>query len=148
MQYRLKPEGFAEVRRSIFLRLCVTMALACAGGLLVAKARLDQPVTYFVIGFFVLVTGYSYIRAVARERRSWESFEVRVEEGRITRHVDGYPDFVIEEAELTEVAWGRKRVLEVIAGKKRLTVPAQLQDIEELERRLGAVCRGPQARTS
>jgi len=144
MQYRLKPEGFGEVRRSIFLRLCVTMALACAGGLWVAKARLDQPVTYFVIGFFALVTGYSYIRAVARERRSWQSFELRVEDGRITRHVEGYPDFVIEEAELTEVAWGRKQVLEVIAGRKRLTVPAQLQNIEDLQRHLAAACPGRQ----
>src|SRR6185436_3523286 len=99
-QYKIKPNGFREIRKQLLLRTLPISILAIAVGLGVAFSNptmQDSPVNIWplLIPFILFTTGFGTWRAINRQKQLFESYCLTISDTGISREQKNTPSISI-----------------------------------------------------
>ena len=132
MRYKLKSEGFREIQRSILRRVVISMAFACAGGLYVAGATMDESITYVIMLVFIAAGYFSYHCAYVNQKRYWDTYTITLNTSSIQRSIEGHPDYILHYKDISLVESARNDEIRILAGNKLLLLPKHLESLNDV----------------
>jgi hypothetical protein len=143
--YKLKPEGFADIRRRVIvvtLPIIVVALLIGGAGALAANPPSDVLGWVLIIGllgpFFIGLIYYSLRRSLRQQEEGWLSYQLLLGDDVIIRKQAHLPDIQIKRDEVAgiEKAVNGTLVVKTSQLQKFIAVPGTLEGIEEVRQHL------------
>lgn len=147
-QFKIKENGFKEVRQKILIRTIPLVFISGMVGLLILKyspsynANTEINVFPFVIPVILCAFAFGIIKAIYRQKTMYESYKLEIDDSGITREQVNTPVIRILFTEINSITKNSQGGL-VITGNSlanSILVPTQTQDLEVLENILLANC--------
>lgn len=145
-QFRIKPNGFAAVRKKMIRRVIPTMLIALIGGIVVTYFNTqgkmgDSNVLPFIIPFFIIVMAFSLFRSINRQKKLFESYTLTIEDNVITRQMVNTPEITIYFHEVKEIIKSMEGgfTIKGLEPSDIIIIPIQVENYAELEALLNQV---------
>lgn len=145
-QFRIKPNGFAEVRKKMIKRVIPTMLIALIGGIVIAWFNSqgktgDSNVLPFLVPFLIIVMAYSLVRSINRQKKLFESYTLTIDDNVITRQMANTPEITIYFHEVKEIIKSMEGGFTIMGLEPAdiIIIPVQVEKYEELEAVLNQV---------
>lgn len=134
--YRMKPEARQRLRRTFqLIGLGVASVLLYVSWLVIAKGLKDGDGVLGLaipVGVAVTVGGLVGFRNLKRVEKTWMSMEIHVGPDAIRLSTHGSPGLEISREEVHGFSEGRRGFTLYGAGRKQMTVPADIEDYDEI----------------
>lgn len=145
-QFRIKPNGFAEVRKKMIIRVVPTMLIAAIVGIVIAQVNSqgktgDSNMLPFFIPFFLLVMAFSVFRSINRQKKLFGSYTLIIDDNVITRQMVNTPEITIYFHEVKEIIKSMEGgfTIKGLEPSDIIIVPVQVEKYAELEALLNQV---------
>jgi len=145
--YRIRPDGFKEIKKRIVTRLLVFVSIIGPGSILLMvlntknKEQDNYIVIPIVVVLFIAVFFFSIRRAVKKQKELMDSYALVLTENMISRYLINTPTISLYYSEIKEISKTARGIF-VIKGKHAediIIVPSQIENYEELEERLNNI---------
>ncbi len=142
-KFKIKENGFAEIRKQLILRL-VSFGLIVLCGLIVYIYILstnqsgDINTLPFILPIIIGAVIFGLLMGLRRQKSIFNSYELTIDDQKIVRKQNITSDITIYLNEIEEIKKIANGALIINAGRlnKTIIVPAQLENIETLESKL------------
>lgn len=145
-QFRIRPNGFAEIRKKILIRVIPVMVLALAAGIISSQINAqekaaDVNILPFFIPFIVGVMGFTVWRSLKKQQKLLESYVLTIDENVITREQLNTEEITIYFHEVKEIIKNNVGGIAIKGFDKTdvILIPAQIEKHAELEALLSQV---------
>jgi hypothetical protein len=145
-QYKIKPNGFAEVRKKMLMRVIPTMAIAAIGGIVIAQVNSggktgDTNILPFFIPTIIVVMAFSIFRSVNRQKKLFATYTLTIDDNVITRQMHNTPEITIYFHEVKEIIKSMEGGFTIKGSDPSdiIIIPVQVENYEELEALLNQV---------
>jgi hypothetical protein len=141
--YRIKPDGFNEIRKLILQRLLI-VALVVVSFIVVltiynAKEKEDYIITLpSTIVLFTVIFGFSIRRTFKKQKELLDSYALTINDNAITRYQLNTPTITLYHTEIKEILKTKNHRF-IIKGKNAediIYVPSQIGNYQDLETKL------------
>jgi hypothetical protein len=142
-QFKLRKDGFAEIKKQMLARAIPTMVIAIAGGLAIGLINSgpaeSMAITLPIILVFIAgITTFSISNAIKRQKKLLESYTLTLTDNSITREQLDTPAISIDFNEISEISKEGNGNLR-IRGKNKadlIIVHSQIENYSMLEEAL------------
>ena len=145
-QFKMRPDGFNEVRKLILIKAIPVSLLAAFGGLAIShfntnSQHSDVNVYPFLIPMVLGSLAFGFYLAITRQKKIYESYRLTLDHNGITREQYNTPIITILKNEITEIVKNSDRSFTIKGNSKlnQIGVPSQVDDYEKLEQLLGDI---------
>jgi hypothetical protein len=144
--FKIKPEGFKELKRKLLIRAIPLLIIACVVGISIGtvnkkKGEKEVNVLPFVVPFVALATGYGVYRGINRQRATLESYTLTITNNLLTREQLNTPAISLYFRDVTQIVKQKDGGF-IIKGKEAsdwVFIPAKIDDYARLELSLQAI---------
>jgi hypothetical protein len=145
-QFKIRQNGFKEIRKAILIKAIPILLLAAFGGLAISYFTTNgQPndvnVFPFVIPIVLVALAFGLYRSVNRQKEIFDSYILTLDNNVITREQHNTPTITILNADLCEIIKNSNGSF-TIKGNSSVNVigvPSQIDEYEKLEKTLSEV---------
>ncbi len=145
-QFKVRDNGFDEIRKKILLRTAPIALLAAIGGLAISHFNTnghasDINVLPFVLPIVLGALTFGMIKGIKRQKGIFNSYTLTIDETEITREQDITSLIKISIKNITQITKNSNGSF-AIMGKTStevIGVPAQIENVELLESRLSKI---------
>jgi len=147
-QFKIRQNGFSEIKKGILARTIPLLLLAASGGLVIAyfgaKGReSEETATVFIImiPLILIIMGISLYRGIKRQKTIFESYKLTIDNDGITREQCHIPPISIPLAEISKIYKTPKGGLIVVGNSaaNAIGIPSQIENLEKLEQLLSGI---------
>ena len=144
--YRIKPDGFKEIRKIILQRLLIVALIAVSFIVVLtiykAKGEEDYIITLpATIVLFTVIFGFSTRRVIKKQKELLDSYALTINDNAITRYQLNTPTTTLSHTEIKEILKTKNNRF-IIKGKSAeaiIYVPSQIDNHQDLEIKLDAI---------
>ncbi len=144
--FKTKPDGFRQIRRTMFFRDLPVILLAFSlGTLLSAFGKPEKPINWYLMGtvilIFVVIITFAFLRIMTERRHMYEDFVLTIDEDGISREQYRTDTITIARHEVSKIYKKRNGSL-VIKGNaysEAIITPSQMEESEKLEQELANI---------
>ncbi|MFT4668349.1 MAG: hypothetical protein ACJASM_002509 [Salibacteraceae bacterium] len=145
--FRMKPEGFEEVKSGMIKRSIPIGILAIGGGLAISffksssSGDFDWNVLLIMIPVSLLAIGYGFKQGVDRQRQIFESYVLSIHETTIERKAFNTPDIMMAHANINAILKNKDGsfLIKSATSKDIIGIIAQIERKDELEKLLNEI---------
>jgi len=144
--YKTKPDGFRQIRRTIFLRDLPMILLALSSMILLsAFGKPERPINWYLIGTVILIyaviIAFAFLRMITERRHMYEDFVLTIDEDGITREQYRTDTVTIARHEVSKIYKKRNGslVIKGTAYSEAIITPSQMEESEKLEQELAGI---------
>jgi hypothetical protein len=138
--FKIKQDGFKEIKKQMLIRTLPIMLIAVTGGIVISSINskgkaADVNVLPFLIPFVAVAVGFGLYRGVNRQKALFDSYTLTLTNNLITREQFNTPTISIYFNDIKEIA-KHKNGSFIIKGKDAtdlIGVPAQIDNYSQLE---------------
>lgn len=150
-QFKIKADGFKEIRKQIIMRLIPLIVISGTIGLLIfvfSPANNVHPevnVLPYIIPMILVFFALGTINVLKRQKAIYKSYTLKIDENGITRQQASTPTISLLFSEIKSITKSKQGAY-VIAGNNRsnlIIVPAQLEELDVLINIIQANCSLP-----
>jgi type III secretory pathway component EscS len=139
-KFKIKENGFDEVRKKVLYRTIPIVIIAAAGGLLISLFNSNGQTTEvntlpFVIPIIIGALAFGLFKGLNRQKQIFNSFILTIDEIEVTREQALTPAISIPVSEIQQIIKNSKGTF-VIKGKSPqevIGIPSQIENSEALE---------------
>ena len=140
MKFKIKENGFDEVRKKMILRTIPIALIAACGGLAISHFNTngqssDVNVLPFVIPIIIGAMAFGLRKGIKRQKSIFDSYELTIDNERIIRRQNLAPDIEMQFSQIKEISKNKNGSL-TIKGENlnnSIGVPSQIENMIELE---------------
>jgi hypothetical protein len=139
-QFKIRPDGFAEIRKKMLVRIIPILLIAVAVGtampLINSKEKeIDFGFLPFFIPVIIGVMGYSFWNAIKKQQKLYNSYVLTIEENVITREQLNTEEVTIYFHEVKEIIRHKAGGLAIkgFDATDIIYIPVQIERYNELE---------------
>ena len=140
MKFKIKENGFDEIRKKMILRTIPIALIAACGGLAISHFNTngqssDVNVLPFVIPIIIGAMAFGLRKGIKRQKSIFDSYELTIDNERIIRRQNLTPDIEIQFSQIKEISKNKNGSL-TIKGENlnnSIGVPSQIENMIELE---------------
>lgn len=147
-QFKIKENGFDEIKKKIILQTSLFALIAAGGGLAISHFNTDAQSsdsnTFFIIIPIMLgVIAFGVVKGINRQKRIFNSYKLIVNEERIVRHQEMTSDIEIPLNKIIKITKHKNGGFAIRGAKSNdlIVIPSQVENIEELELRLSQIAK-------
>ncbi|MBI3234013.1 MAG: hypothetical protein HYZ42_08215 [Bacteroidetes bacterium] len=145
-QFKIRQDGFKEIRKAILLKVIPISLLAAFGGLAISyfNTNIQQSevnVYPIVIPIILGALAFGLYRGVMRQKEIFDSYVLTIDLNGITREQHNTQTITISNAEISEIIKNKNGSF-TIKGNSSINViivPSQIDDYEKLEQLLSEI---------
>lgn len=145
-QFKIKQDGFKEIRKAMLIKAIPISLLAAFGGLAISHfntsgQQSDVNIFPFVIPIILGALAFGLFRGVKRQKEIFDSYVLTLDDNSITREQHNTPTITITKTDLKEIIKNSNGSF-TIKGNSTLNVigvPSQIDDYERLEKLLSEI---------
>ncbi|MFY7826890.1 MAG: hypothetical protein ACOVQ4_07185 [Flectobacillus sp.] len=145
-QFKIRQDGFKEIRNMMLLKATPISLIAAFGGLLLSHFNTNEQqsnvnVFPYVIPMILGALAFGLYRSINRQKEIFESYRLRIDDNGITREQLNTPTITIKSAEVSEIIKNSNGSF-TIKGKSFVDiigVPSQIDNYEKLEKALANI---------
>lgn len=134
--FKLNPDGFKEIRKKLLLRSAIISlaVISLATIILTRNPKMDGMVLMIFIPVLLGVLFYYFMASIKKQEEVWNSFQVTIDEGIITRSQNTSPNLSINRNQLKEIIHTSEGQIILKTDKRThfINIPASVQNKEEL----------------
>jgi hypothetical protein len=142
-QFKIRPDGFKEIRKTMLIKAIPLCLLAASGGLTISHfnasgQQSDVNVYLFVIPLVAGALAFGLYRGVNRQKEIFDSYSLALSNDSITREQHNTPTISISHGEISEIIKNSNGSF-TIKGNSTINiigVPSQIDNYEKLEKLL------------
>lgn len=145
-QFRVRPDGFAEIRKRILIRAIPVLLIAITLGLVISQVNnQDKETDINILPFFipavVLIAGLSLRSGLNKQKKLLESYLLTIDDNVITRQQLSTPEITIYFHEVKEILKNQRGGIAIkgFDATDIIYIPAQIERYAELETLLNQV---------
>ncbi|MFI2743566.1 hypothetical protein ACG2LH_12560 [Zhouia sp. PK063] len=142
MKFKIKENGFDEIKKKMILRTIFIALIAACGGLAISYFNTNsQSSIPFVIPIIIGAMVFGLLKGIKRQKKSFNSYELTIDDEKIIRRQDLTPDIEIQFNEIKEIIKNRNGTLAIKGTNlnNSIGVPSQIENLIELESRLSSI---------
>jgi len=144
--YKIRSNGFKEIRKQILTRLLIFTSLIAAGSLAItifnSKEKQDYVIVLpIMIVLMVIVFGFSIYRALKKQKQLLDSYALTINDNTVTRYQLNTPTISLYHNEIKEISKTSNGSF-IIKGKDAedvILIPAQIDSYANLEASLNQI---------
>ncbi len=145
-QFKIRQDGFKEIRKAMLIKAIPISLLAAFGGLAISHfntngQQSDVNVFPFVIPIVLGALAFGLYRGVNRQKEIFDSYVLTLDHNGITREQHNTPTITIANTDLSEIIKNSNGSF-TIKGNSSVNVigvPSQIDDYEKLEKLLAEI---------
>ncbi len=145
-QFKIRKDGFKEIRKAMLIKAIPISLLATFGGLAISHfntnaQQSDINVFPFVIPLVLGALAFGLYRGVNRQKEIFDSYILTIDDNGITREQHNTPTISISNADLKEIIKNSNGSF-TIKGNSTVNVigvPSQIDDYKKLEKLLSEI---------
>lgn len=145
-QFKIRQDGFKEIRKAMLIKAIPISLLAAFGGLAISHfntngQQSDVNVFPFVIPIVLGALAFGLYRGVNRQKEIFDSYRLTLDNNGITREQHNTPTITISNTDVSEIIKNSNGSF-AIKGNSSLNVigvPSQIDDYEKLEKSLAEI---------
>ena len=144
--YRIRPDGFKEIRRQILQRLVavalVVVLFIIAMTIYNAKGKEDYIITLpITIVLFTVIFGFSIRRTFKKQKELLDSYALTINDNAITRYQLNTPTITLFHTEIKEIlkTKGNRFIIKGKSAEDIIYVPSQISNYQDLEIKLDEI---------
>jgi len=145
-QFKIRQNGFGEIKRGILISSVPLLLLAAAAGFAIVyfnTSGQESEATVFIImiPLILIIMGISLYRGIKRQKTIFESYKLTLDNAGITREQCHIPLISIPFAEISKIYKTPKGGFIVIGNSaaNAIGIPSQIENIEKLEQLLSSI---------
>ncbi|KAF2513874.1 hypothetical protein [Flavobacterium foetidum] len=144
--FRIKENGFDEVRKQVLIKILVIALMAMSFGLLISFFNTESTEEFFetlpIIMLFLVVSMFIGFRsAIKRYKSFFESYQLNFADKNITREQQKTPALTIQFSDIQSISQNKKGDY-TIKGKtahETIYIPSQIENNERLQSKLNQI---------
>lgn len=145
-QFKIRQDGFKEIRKAILIKAIPISLLTVFGGLAISnfntnEQQSDVNVFPLVIPIVLGAIAYGLYLGVNRQKEIFDSYRLTLDNNGITREQHNTPTIAISNTDVSEII-KKSNGSFIIKGKSSVNVigvPSQIEDYEKLEKSLSEI---------
>jgi hypothetical protein len=145
-QFKIRQDGFKEIRKAMLIKAIPISLLAAFGGLAISHfntngQQSDVNVFPFVIPIVLGALAFGLYRGVNRQKEIFDSYRLKLDNNGITREQHNTPTITISNTDVSEIIKNSNGSF-TIKGNSPVNVigvPSQIDDYEKLEKSLAEI---------
>ena len=145
-QFKIRQNGFNEIRRGMLIKTIPLLLIAVLVGLGISyfnssRQESEVNVYFFVIPMVLIVLGFSIYRSVNRQKEIFDSYKLSIDNNSITREQSNTQTISIPIEDIREICKNSNGSL-TIKGNSTVNIiiiPAQIENFEKLEQLLSEI---------
>lgn len=142
-QFKIRPNGFNEIKKQVLVRTIPLMVIATAAGIAISVNGQQDSVNIlpFVIPLAALAIGFGLYRGIERQRELFESYTLSISDNRFIRTQANTPTIEIAFGNVHEIVKNSNGSFAIKGATSTdlIAVPAQVENLDRLEAVLNAV---------
>lgn len=145
-QFKIRKDGFKEIRKAMLIRAIPISLLAALGGLAISHFNTngqqnDINVFPFVIPLVLGALAFGLYRGVNRQKEIFDSYVLTIDNNCITREQHNTPTITISNADLSGIIKNSDGGFTIMGNStvNVIGVPSQIDDYEKLEKLLSEI---------
>jgi hypothetical protein len=145
-QFRIRQDGFKDIRKAMLIRTIPLALFAAVGGLAIgyynsAGQEGDNTGLLVSIPFILLVLAFGLYRAVNRQKEIFNSYRLTIEQDGIRREQQNTPTIYISNTDLNEIVKHLNGSFTIKGNSSVdvILVPSQVENYEKLENLLSGL---------
>jgi len=146
MKFKVKENGFDEIRKKMILQKAPIILIAIFAGLAISHFNTNgQSTDVNILPFMIpIVIGSSFlgfIIAIKRQKKVFDSYELTIDEEKIIRRQNLTPDIEVSFSEVQKIIKNKNGTLTIkgVNSNNSIEVPSQIENLIELEAMLSKV---------
>lgn len=139
-QFKIKENGFAEIRNKMLWRAIPMMLIAGLGGMAISYFNTNQQSTDvnvwpFVIPIFLAAGAYGIISSIKRQKKIFDSYVLTIDENTIIREQNITPTISIPLEEINGITKqpNGAYIIKGTSSVDMIGIPVQIENMDELE---------------
>ena len=144
--FKTKPDGFRQIRRTMFFRHFPLILLALISGMLLsAFGKPERPINWYLMGaiilIFAVIIAFAFLRIMTEQRHMYEDFVLTIDENGITREQYRTVTLTIAKHEVSKIykKSNGSLVIKGSADSDAIIIPPQMEESEKLEYELAGI---------
>ncbi|MFY0602069.1 MAG: hypothetical protein JXR03_20510 [Cyclobacteriaceae bacterium] len=145
-QFKIKENGFNEIRKKMILRVIPIALIAGLGGLAISHFNTggqSSGISSLLIGLPVILGAMAFglVKGIKRQKNIFNSYTLIINETEIIRQQNLTPDIIIPIREIKEIIKNKEGAFAIKRenSSDAIGIPIQIEKIEELEIRLSSL---------
>lgn len=145
-QFKIRQDGFKEIRKAMLIKAIPISLLAAFGGLAISHfntngQQSDVNVFPFVIPIVLGALAFGLYRGVNIQKEIFDSYILTLDENGVTREQHNTPTITISKADLSEIIKNSNGSFTIKGNSSvnMIGVPAQIDNYEQLEKSLSEI---------
>jgi len=144
--FKTKPDGFRQIRRTMFFRDLPVILLAFSLGMLLSEFRKPEiPINWYLMGtiilIFAVIIAFVFLRTMTEQRHMYEDFVLTIDEDGISREQYRTDTITIARHEVSKIykKTNGSLVIKGTAYSEAIITPSQMEESEKLEQELAGI---------
>lgn len=145
-QFKIKKDGFKEIRNAMLIKSIPISLLAALGGLAISYFNTNgqqnnTDVFPYLIPLLVVAFAFGIYRSINRQKEIFDSYQITIDHNGIAREQYNTPTIIISKAEISEIIRNSNGSFSVKGNSSINTIgiPSQIEDYEKLEKLLAEI---------
>lgn len=145
-QFKIRPNGFKEIRKAMLMRSIPMILLAIFVGFAISYFNADTQqsnvnIYPFLVPLTLIALGFALFRIIKKQKEQFESYRLTIDDNGITKEQLHFPTISIATAELTEIRKNANRSFTVKGSSTfhTINIPSQIENYEKLEKLLNEI---------
>jgi hypothetical protein len=145
-QFKIKQDGFKEIRKAILIKTIPISLLAVLGGIVISHfnsngQQSDVNVFPVLIPIMLGTLAFGLYRGIKRQKEIFESYRLTLDDNGITREQYNTPTITISIAELREITKNPNGSFTIKGNSTAnvIGIPSQIEEYEKLEKSLSEI---------
>lgn len=145
-EFRIKENGFAEIKKAMIVKTIPIAILAAGTGLAISHFNTngqstDVNVLPFVIPLIIGALAFGLFKGINRQKGLFESYKLTINENEIVREQNNTQTISIPRNEIKSIIRNPKGILTIVGSSNNeiIGVPSQINNSEKLEQILSAI---------
>ncbi|MFB9080427.1 hypothetical protein ACFFLS_20035 [Flavobacterium procerum] len=141
--FKIKENGFDEVRKQVIIKIVAIAILAMSFGLLISFFNTESTEEFinflpFIMLFLVVSMFIGFRSAVKRYKSFFESYQLNFAENNISREQQNTPVLTIQFSDIQSISQNKKGdyTIKGKTSKETIYIPAQVENVQKLESKL------------
>lgn len=141
--FKTKPDGFRQIRRTMFFRDFPLILLALSSGMLLsAFGKPERPINWYLMGtiilIFAVIVAFAFLRIMTERRHIYEDYLLTIDEDGITREQYHANTLTVAKNEVSKIYKTSNGgiVIKGVPGSESIIIPSQMEEPEKLEHEL------------
>lgn len=145
-EFVIKENGFEEIKKGLVLKTLPIMIVAVGVGLLIFHFNNDGKTSEMfayltIIPMITIVLSFSLRKSIKMQRELFNSYRLLIDDNQIIRELNNTPTITIPFTDIRLIEKKTNGILVIMGSNVAhvISVPAQIEDIEQLEELLSEI---------